>query len=62
MFALIIAAVLYSSLLYICGSYTAKFAARRGRSQAPWFVLGCLFYPIPSIVLALLPPHRKACC
>jgi ABC-type uncharacterized transport system YnjBCD permease subunit len=59
MFALIIAAILYFSLMYVCGRYTAKYAALRGRSEAVWFVLGCLFYPVPYIVLALLPPHRK---
>ena len=59
MFALIIAAILYFSLMYVCGRYTAKYAAMRGRSEAVWFVLGCLFYPVPYIVLALLPPHRK---
>jgi len=60
MFALIIAAILYLCLLYICGRATAKFAAQRGRCEVTWvavlwFVSGCLFFPIPSIVLALLP-------
>jgi hypothetical protein len=55
MFAWMIAAILYLSLLYVFGRATARFAAQRGRSEVPWFVLGCLFFPIPSIVLALLP-------
>lgn len=59
MFPLTIAAVLYLSLGYVCGHYTAKYAAQRGRSEATWFLLGGLFYPLPYIVLALLPPHRK---
>ena len=57
--ALIIAAILYASLIYVCGRYTANYAAQRGRSAAAWFVLGGLFYPLPYLVLALLPPRRK---
>ena len=59
MVPLLIAAILYLSLIYVCGRYTAKYAARKGRSGAHWFVLGGLFYPFPYIVLALLPPRRK---
>ncbi|MGC2809104.1 MAG: hypothetical protein WA303_01865 [Bradyrhizobium sp.] len=59
MFPVIIATVLYLSLGYVCGRYTAKYAAERGRSAAIWFVLGGLFYPLPYIVLALLPPRSK---
>jgi hypothetical protein len=55
MLALIIAATLYLSLMYVCGRYTAKYAALRGRSRTAWFVLGGLFYPFPYIALALLP-------
>jgi hypothetical protein len=55
MFPSIVAVALYCSLLYVCGRYTAKYAASRGRSKAVWFVLGCLFYPLPSVVLAVLP-------
>jgi hypothetical protein len=33
MLALIIAAMLYSTLLYVCGRYTARYAAQRGRSK-----------------------------
>jgi hypothetical protein len=59
MFALIIAVILYSTLLYVCGRYTARYAAQRGRSKTPWFVLGSLFYPLPYIALALLPAPGK---
>jgi hypothetical protein len=59
MFALIIAAVLYLTLFYALGRYTAKYAAQRGRSKALWFLLGAVSYPIPYLVLALLPPIRK---
>ena len=59
MFALVIAAILYLSLFYVCGRFTAKYAAQKGRSTALWFVLGCLFYPFPYVALALLPPLRN---
>jgi uncharacterized membrane protein YhdT len=55
--AVIIAAMLYCTLLYVCGRYTARYAVQRGRAKTPWFVLGCLFYPLPYIALALLPSH-----
>ncbi len=59
MFPLIVAAILYLSLIYVCGRYTAKYAAQRGRSKAAWFIWGGLFYPLPYVALALLPPARK---
>ena len=59
MLAVLFAAILYLTLIYVCGRYTAKYAAQRGRYEAVWFVFGGLFYPFPYIVLALLPPHRK---
>jgi hypothetical protein len=59
MLALTIAAALYSTLLYVCGRYTANYAAQRGRSTTAWFILGGLFYPVPYLALALLPSHRK---
>jgi len=55
----IFAVTLVLALMFLCGRYTAKFAARRGRSEAAWFLLGSLFFPIPSIVLMLLPPRNK---
>lgn len=60
MFAVLIAAVLYLSLIYLCGRYTARYAVQRGRSQTVWFIWGGLLYPLPYLVLALLPPHRRA--
>ena len=59
MLAVIIAAILYASLIYVCGRHTARYAALRGRSAATWFILGGLFYPLPYIVLALLPPRHR---
>ena len=60
MLALVIAAVLYLYLIYACGRCTAKLATQRGRTGTLWFVLGCLFFPVPSLVLALLPPCRDS--
>jgi hypothetical protein len=60
MLALIIAAMLYATLLYVCGRHTARHAAQRGRSKTPWFLLGSLFYPLPYLALAVLPAHREA--
>lgn len=60
MFALAIAAILYLTLLYVCGHYTAAYAAQRGRSKIFWFVLGSLLYPLPYLVLALLPRRHDA--
>lgn len=59
MIAMIIAVVLYASLIYICGRFTANQAARKGRSRIAWFIWGGLLFPLPSIVLALLPSRRK---
>ena len=59
MLALIIAAMLYATLLYVCGRYTANYAALRGRSKTTWFILGGLFYPVPYLALALLPSQGK---
>jgi len=59
MVAAIIAVLLYLSLIYACGRYTADYAARRGRSTVAWFILGGLFYPLPYLALALLPPKQR---
>ena len=59
MLAAIIAVSLYLTVIYVCGRYTADYAAQRGRSRGAWFVLGGLFYPLPYLALALLPPHRR---
>jgi len=62
MLASIIFALFVLALIFLCGQFTAKHAARRGRSSSAWFLWGALFFPIfpiPSIVLALLPPLDK---
>jgi hypothetical protein len=56
----IIAAMLHATLLYVCGRYTARYAAQRGRSARTWFVLGSLFYPLPYLILALLRARGEA--
>lgn len=58
MLASIIFAALSLAIMVVCGRLTAKHAAKRGRSRSTWFVLGSLFFPLPSIALALLPPRR----
>ena len=59
MLASVIFVIIVLAVMFWCGRSTANFAARRGRSQGAWFVLGSLFFPIPSIVLALLPSRSK---
>jgi len=59
MLAAIIAVILVLALMFLCGRDAAKLAARRGRSKAVWFLLGCPFFAVSSIVLALLPPHSE---
>ena len=42
----------------LCGRFTARSAAERGRSKRTWFLLGALFFPffpIQWMVLGLLP-------
>jgi MFS family permease len=60
MLASIIFVILVLAMMVLCGRITAKFAERKGRSKSAWFVLGSVFFPIPSIVLALLPSHGNA--
>ena len=55
MLASIIFDVVIIAVVVWCGRFTAKYAERRGRPRRPRFLLGALFFPIPSIVLALLP-------
>jgi hypothetical protein len=57
MLAAIIFDVVIVAVMVWCGRFTARYAEQRGRSRRPWFLLGALFFPIPSIVLALLPPR-----
>lgn len=59
MLASIIFVILVLAVMFLCGRCTAKFAAQRGRSSGAWFLLGSLFFPVPSIVLAFLPPRSK---
>ena len=64
MSALVIALMLYAALCYVCGRFTARHAIRRGRSARTWLVVGillCPLFPLPDLVLALLPAsHAKA--
>ena len=43
---------------FLSGRFTAEYAARKGRSKRAWFFCGALlfpFFPIPWMVLGLLP-------
>src|SRR5262249_60842538 len=60
MLALFVYGALILYLVAICGRCTAKFAVKKGRSRNVWFVLGALFFPLPSIALALLPSRTQA--
>ena len=55
MIAAIIFVVCILTLMAWTGHVTAKLAARRGRSRGLWFALGSIFFPLPSILLVLLP-------
>ena len=59
-FVLLILAVTLSVML-LAGRFTAEYAVERGRSKRIWVLLGALFFfffPIPWIVLGLLPDRR----
>jgi len=46
------------AVAFLCGRFTAKCAAERGRSKRAWFLWGALFFPffpIQWMVLGLLP-------
>jgi hypothetical protein len=46
------------AVAFLSGRFTAKYAAERGRSKRVWFIWGALFapfFPIPWMVLGLLP-------
>ena len=58
MLASIIFNIVLVAVMVWCGRITAKYAVKTGRSRSPWFLLGALFFPIPSLVLAVLPRHR----
>jgi hypothetical protein len=59
-FVLFILAVTLS-VMVLAGRFTAEYAVERGRSRRTWFLLGSLFFiffPIPWMVLGLLPDRR----
>jgi hypothetical protein len=60
MLASIVFNIVLLAIMVWCGRFTAKHAVRKGRSRRPWFMLGALFLPFPSIVLALLLPRGEA--
>ena len=46
------------AVAFLCGRFTANYAAERGRSKRAWFLLGALFFPffpVQWMVLGLLP-------
>jgi hypothetical protein len=46
------------AVAFLSGRFTAEYAAQKGRSKRAWFFLGGLFFPffpIPWMVLGLLP-------
>ena len=55
MLASIIFSIVLIAVMVWCGRITARYAVKTGRSRRPWFLLGALFFPIPSLVLAVLP-------
>jgi hypothetical protein len=62
MLAAIIFVAFLLVLMFWSGRFTAKQAAKRGRSWGVWFVLGSVsfpLFPIASIMLALLPSRRQ---
>jgi hypothetical protein len=55
---IIFIAVPVLAVAFLTGRFTAKYAAKRGRSERAWFLLGALLFPlfpIPWMTLALLP-------
>ena len=60
MLASIIFSIVLVAVMVWCGLITARYAAQRGRARRPWFLLGALFFPIPSLVLAVLPRRGQA--
>jgi hypothetical protein len=46
---------------FLSGRFTAEYAAEKGRSKRAWFFWGALlfpFFPVPWIVLGLLPKKQ----
>jgi len=60
MLAAIIFDVVIVAVMVWCGRFTARYAEQRGRSRRPWFLLGALFFPIPSIVLGAFAAPRRS--
>jgi hypothetical protein len=61
LFAIFIVAAMLLGM-FLSGRHTAAYAARKGRSWRIWFVAGSLLFPlfpVPWMVLALLPPRSK---
>jgi hypothetical protein len=62
MLASIVFVTLALAFMFLCGRFTAKHAAQKGRSKRAWFVWGALLFPLfplPSIVLALSPARSR---
>ena len=54
-------AMLGLAIAFLCGRFTANYAAQRGRSKRAWFLVGSLlflFFPIPWMVLGVLPKKQ----
>jgi hypothetical protein len=47
---------------FLAGRFTAKYARAKGRSERAWFVWGALLFPlfpIPWVVLELMPSRSR---
>ena len=58
---IIFIAILLLAVAFLCGRFTANYAAERGRSKRAWFLLGSLFFllfPVPWMVLGVLPKKQ----
>jgi len=54
-------AMLGPAIAFLCGRFTANYAAERGRSKRAWFLVGSLLFllfPIPGMVLGVLPKKQ----
>jgi hypothetical protein len=51
------------ALALVCGHYTARHAAKRGRSKPVWFVCGAVLFPLfplPWFVLDVMRGSKAA--
>jgi hypothetical protein len=51
------------AVAFLSGHVTAKYAAETGRSRRAWFLCGAVFFPffpIPWMVLGLLPKRHQS--